>query len=60
MVKHIKLVLNGVKDTCCFVDAAELAEQADKLGLKQVLVVEAVLDDEGKDLVELCDGGAEL
>lgn len=60
MVKHIQLVLNRFKDTSCLSDAAIFTEQAHKLGLKQVLSVETVFDDEGHDLMKLFDGNAEF
>jgi len=53
-------VLHRLKDTCSFSDAAELAEQADELGLEEVLVVETVFDDKGEDLVKLFEGSAEF
>lgn len=60
MVEHVELVLHRLKDTCSFSDAAELAEQADELGLEEVLVVETVFDDKGEDLVKLFEGSAEF
>ena len=53
MVKHIELELNMLKDTSCFTIAAKFTEQADNLRLKQVLIVETVFDDKGKDLIKL-------
>lgn len=61
MVKHIELVLNKLKDTSCFTNAAKFAEQADdNLGVKQMLSVETVFDDKGKDLIKLFLGSAVL
>lgn len=60
MIKHVEFILNGLENTSSFVDTAVFAEQAEELGLKQVLAVEAVFDDEREDLVELFHGSAEL
>lgn len=60
MVKNIKLVLHGLKHTCCLSDAVEFAEEAYELGLEQVLVVETVFDYEREDLVKLFEGSAEF
>lgn len=60
MVEHVEFVVNGVKHTSCFGDAVESAEQADELGLKEVLIVETVFDDEREDLVKLFEGSAEF
>lgn len=60
MVKDLEFVLNGVENPSGLIGAAIVAEQADKLGLEQVLVAETVLDDEGDDLVEFLHGSAEL
>lgn len=60
MVESVELVLNRLENPSGLVDAAILGEQADELGLKQVLVVEAIFDDQREDLVELFHGSAEL
>lgn len=60
MVERVELVLDGLEDAGRVGDAAVVAEQADELGLEEVFVAEAVLDDEGDDLAELLHGSAEL
>lgn len=60
MVKNLKFIINGLENPKSLTWAAIITEQADELGLEQVLIVEAVLDNERDDLVELFYGSAEL
>lgn len=60
MVENVEFVPDGVENPSGFNCAAVFAEEADELGLEQVLVVETVLDYEGEDLVEFSHGNAEL
>lgn len=46
MVKHIDFVSNGLENTSSLTDAAIVTEQTYKLGLEEVFMVEAILDDE--------------
>lgn len=61
MVENVELVVpDGVENAVGFSWAVVFAEEAEELGVEVVLGVEAVLDYEGEDLVELSHGSAEL
>lgn len=60
MIKRVEFIFDGLENTSCFVYATVIAEQADELGLEQMLIVEAVFDDERNNLVNLFQGSAEL
>lgn len=60
MIKGIQFTRDGFKNTGGIGEAIVVAEQANELGLEQVLIVEAVFDDEREDLAELFWGSAEL
>lgn len=60
MVEGVDLRFDGVEHFGGVAHAPEFAEEADELGLEEVLVVEAIFDDEGEELVKLFQGCAEL
>jgi len=45
VIQDINLILNRVKNTSSIVQAIKFAEQADKLGLEEVSIIEAMLVD---------------
>lgn len=60
MIKRVEFILNGLENTSRVAHATVLTEQTDELGLEQMLIGEAVLDDERLNLVELFHASAEL
>lgn len=60
MIKGVEFVGNGLENTGSIREAVVFAEQANELGLEEVLIVEAVFYDQREDSPELFERCAEL
>lgn len=60
MIKGVEFVGNGLENTGSIGEAVVFAEQANELGLEEVLIAEAAFDDEREDSPELFEGCADL